>query len=101
MINKFAIKLLPRAYRDLEGIYEYIAETLIEPIIAAKLVDSLEEAIFSLESMPKRGALRRTGTYANRGYRQLIVDNFTILYRIVDAKKQVLVVTVRYSKSEF
>lgn len=33
---------------------------LIEPGTAAKLVDSLEKAIFSLESMPKRGALRKT-----------------------------------------
>ncbi len=49
MENKYTIKLLPRAYLDLEGIYAYITETLIEPGIAAKLADSLENAIFSLE----------------------------------------------------
>jgi hypothetical protein len=38
---------------------------------AAELIDSLEKAIFSLENMPQRGALRKTGAYANRGYRQL------------------------------
>jgi len=67
--NKYSVKLLPRAYRDLDGIYEYIAETLIEPGIAAKLANALEEAIFSLESMPQRGALRKIGAYANKGYR--------------------------------
>lgn len=101
MENKYAVKLLPRAYRDLDGIYEYITETLIERGIAAKLVDSLEEAFTSLESMPKRGALRKSGTYANKGYRQLFVGNFTILYRVEEAKKQVLIVTIRYSKSQF
>lgn len=101
MENKLAVKFLPRAYRDLDGIYEYIAETLIEPGIAAKLVDSLEEAIFSLESMPKRGALRKTGAYANKGYHQLFFGNFTVLYRIEEAKKRVLIVTIRYSKSQF
>jgi toxin ParE1/3/4 len=99
--DKYAVKLLPRAYRDLGDIYEYIAQTLIEPCIAAKLVESLEEAIFSLESMPQRGALRKTGAYAGKGYRQLFVGNFTVLYRVEEAKKQVLVVTVRYSKSRF
>jgi plasmid stabilization system protein ParE len=99
--DKYAVKLLPRAYRDLDGIYAYIAETLIEPGIAVKLIDTLEEAIFSLESMPARGALRKTGAYANKGYRQLFVGNFTALYRIEEAVKRVLVVTVRYSKSWF
>jgi plasmid stabilization system protein ParE len=99
--NRYSIKLLPRAYRDLDGIYGYISENLREPGIAAKLVDSLEKAIFSLESMPERGALRKTGAYANKGYRQLFVGNFTVVYRVAKARKSVLIVTVRYSKSKF
>lgn len=101
MENKYTVKLLPHAYLDLDGIYTYIAETLMEPGIALKLVESLEESIFSLESMPQRGALRKTGAYANKGYRQLFVGNFTVVYRVAEAKKRVLVVTVRYSKSQF
>ncbi|EHL06585.1 type II toxin-antitoxin system RelE/ParE family toxin [Desulfitobacterium hafniense] len=101
MENKYAVKLLPRVYRDLDGIYAYIAETLTEPVIALKLLDSLEEAIFSLESIPQRGALRKTGAYADRGYRQIFVGNFTVLYRIEETKKHVLIVTVRYSRSQF
>ena len=61
MENKYAVKLLPRAYRDLDSIYAYIAETLMEPGIASKLVDFLEESIFSLERMPQRGVLRKKG----------------------------------------
>jgi plasmid stabilization system protein ParE len=99
--NKYSVKLLPRANRDLDGIYAYIAETLIEPGIADKLLASIEEAIFSLESMPQRGALRKTGAYANKGYRQLFAGNFTVVYRVAEAKKMVLVLTVRYSKSRF
>lgn len=101
MGNKYAVNLLPRAYHYLNGIFTCIAETLIEPGIAEKCVESLEEAIFSLENMSRRGALRKTGAYANKGYRQLFVGNFTILYRIEEAKKRVLIVTIRYSKSHF
>lgn len=101
MKNKYDVKLLPHAYRDLDCIYSYIAETLKEPIIATKLADSLEEAIFSLESMPRRGALRKKGKYTKRGYRQLLVGNFIVLYHIEEAKKQVIIVTVHYSKSHF
>ncbi|MDD2190887.1 MAG: type II toxin-antitoxin system RelE/ParE family toxin [Eubacteriales bacterium] len=101
MENKYSVKLLPRAYHDLDGIYEYISETLIEPDIATKLIESIEGTILSLESMPQRVALRITGAYANKGYRQLFVGNFTVVYRVAEAKKRVLVITIRYSKSQF
>lgn len=101
MESKYSVNLLPRAYRDLDGIYTYIAETLLEPGLGVKLAESLEEAIISLETMPRRGALRKTGVYANRGYRQLFVGNFTVMYRIEELRKRVFIVTVRYSKSHF
>ena len=100
-MNKYAAKLLSRAYRDLDGIYAYIAETLLEPSTANKLIDAMEEAIFSLEEMPKRGAPRKNGAYGNRGYRQLFIKNFTLIYRVDETSKQVVIVTVRYSKSRF
>lgn len=100
-MDKYVVKLLFRAYRDLDGIYAYIAESLLEPGAAQKLLDVLEQAIFSLGELPQRGALRKKGAYANKGYRQLFIKNFTVVYRVDEAKKQVIIVTVRYSKSQF
>ncbi len=74
-MDKYTVKLLSRAYRDLDGIYAYIAETLLEPGTATKLLDALEEAIFSLEKLPRRGARRKNGVYANQGYRQIFINN--------------------------
>ncbi len=51
--------------------------------------------------MPHRGALRKTGAYADKGYRQLFIGSFIVVYRINEAEKQVVIVTVRYSKSQF
>lgn len=100
-MDKYSVKLLSRALRDLDGIYSYIARTLQEPGTALKLVDRLEDAILSLERMPYRCPERRRGIYANRGYRQLFVENYTVIYRVDEDKKTVLVITVRYSPSEF
>ena len=36
----------------------------------------MEAGIFSLEEYPYRCAERKTGRYANRGYRELIVDSY-------------------------
>lgn len=100
-MDNFAVKLLSRAYRDIDGIYAYIAEALLEPDTAGKLIDAFEEALLSLECFPQRGAPRKTGAYANRGYRQLFVKNFAIVYRVNEKQKQVVVVTVRHSRSQF
>ena len=65
------------------------------------MADSLEAAILSLEERPYRGAVRRTGAFADRGYRQIFVKNFTIAYRIDGPHKTVIVVTTRYTPSSF
>lgn len=78
-MDNYVVKLYARAYRDLDGIYTYIAENLLEPDTALHMVDELENAIFSLEQLPERGSIRRVGTYANGNYRQLFVKNYSII----------------------
>lgn len=92
---------MQRAYSDLDDIYNHIADDFKEIDTAEKMADTLEDAILSLAEMPYRGSIRRTGAFANRGYRQLLVKNFTIVYRMDEAGKVVIVVTVRYTPSSF
>lgn len=98
---KYQVKITPQAFLDIDMIYDYIARHLLEPGIADNLVDEIEAGIFSLEEMPNRGAPRRIGNYANKGYRQLFIKNYTIVYRVDETEKQVIIVTVKYSGSDF
>lgn len=98
---KYTVKLYPRAYRDLDEIYSYIAINLTEPETADKMIAALEEAIFSLEQFPERGSIRHTGVYANQDYRQIFVKNYTIIYRVHKEKQEVRIVTVRYAPRQF
>ncbi|MCI9236841.1 type II toxin-antitoxin system RelE/ParE family toxin [Lachnospiraceae bacterium 50-23] len=100
-MDKYTIKLYTQAYQDLDSIYTYIAENLLEPDTALNMVDELEKAIFSLEQLPKRGAPRRVGAYTNRDYRQLFIKNYVIIYRVLKEKKEVHIVTIRYTPSSF
>lgn len=100
-MDKYTVKLYARAYRDLDGIYEYIANNLSEPTVASNMIDTLEEAIYSLEYLPERGAIRRIGAYANGDYRQLFVKRYIIVYRVLKEKKEVHIVTIRYAPSQF
>lgn len=101
ILDKYMVKLMPKAYRDLDDIEWYIANELEEPTTALNLVEEIENAILSLEMFPQRGALRKIGRYAEKGYRYIFVKNYTIVYRIDEVRKWVIVVTVRYTPSEF
>lgn len=78
-----------------------IAQTLLVPETALGMVDKIEKEILSLEEMPYRFPERKTGAYANKGYRQLFVCNYTVIYRIDEKRRQVIVITIRYSPSQF
>ena len=100
-MDKYEVKLSRRALEDLENIYEYIAREIKAPETALALVDLIESEILCLDKMPQRGAERKVGIYANRGYRQLFIKNYTVVYRIEESSKIVIIITVRYSPREF
>lgn len=85
-MDRYSVKLTSRVLRDPDSIYAYIAGTLLEPGTALSLVGQIEKQICSLEYLPYRCPKRNRGTYANCGYRQLLVGNYTVIYRIDEAK---------------
>ena len=100
-MDKYSVKLMSRALRDLDNIYAYISHVLLEPETALNLAGRIEDALLTLEQMPYRCPERKQGVYADRGYRQLFVENYTVIFRIDETKKMVIVVIVRYSPSKF
>ena len=100
-MSDFHVKLTSKAYRDLDQIYHYISQELIADAAARKILSDLEDAILSLDAFPARGTLRRHGKYAQKGYRQLFIHNYTIIYQIKESQKQVIVMTVVYTARQF
>ena len=99
-MDNYEVLLSPKALRDLDAVYAYISSVLQAPDTAEALIDKLEAEIFSLEQSPYRCPERSIGSYANKGYRQLLVKNYTVIYRIDETHKQVVIITVRYSRSK-
>ena len=100
-MDKYTVKMFPQAYRDIDKIYEQALLVSNNADAAIALAEKLEKAILSLEEQPYRGTERKYGFYAFKGYRQLIVENYIIIYEVLENEKVVAVVTVKYGKSEF
>ncbi len=101
ILDKYRVLISPKAYRDLEGIYKYIKTEFKETRTALEMVKLIEESILKLDTLPNRGAIRKVGIYANKAYRQIFVKNYVIIYRIVEEYKQVIVISIRYTSSNF
>ena len=97
----YHVGMTDEARRNLENIFRYVAKSLQEPGTAASLIDELEAGLLSLNSMPQRCPERQIGIYAGNGYRQLLVKNYTIIFRVEEMTRQVIILTIRYSRSNF
>ncbi len=94
------MKLYCRAYRDIEEIYEYIAEQKMAPGAAGQ-TDRIYEALSKLKEFPYAHQDRQQGRYAGKGYKQLLIDNYIVIYRIDEKNKIVYIVTVQYYGRNF
>ena len=95
-MDKYKVKIHPRAIRDLDIIYEYIANEKLAPENAKDQVDRIKKAILSLEIFPQSHQERNEGRYAGKDYRQLLVDNYIAIFHIDETVKTVYVITIQY-----
>lgn len=98
MSINYNIVITEPAERDLQGIAEYIANELLEPTTARKLVTKIAEAVFQLEQMPFRNSLVRDERLARQGIRGLLVDSYIVFYTVSEKEKTVTIIRILYGK---
>ena len=97
-MDKYKVKVNPRVIRELDHIYEYIANEKLSPENAKGQDARIKKAILSLDTFPQSNQERNEGRYAGTGYRQLIIDNYMAIFRIDEPRKIVYVVTIQYQR---
>ena len=95
-MDKYKVKINPRAIRELDHIYEYIANEKLAPENAQGQVDRIKKSILSLDTFPQSHQERNEGRYDGKGYHQLLIDNYIAIFRIDEPHKTVYVVTIQY-----
>ena len=95
-MDKYSVILYPRAFRDIDDIYAYIALEKMSPENAKGQTDRIWDAIKSLEQSPESHQDRLVGQFAGKGYKQLIVDNYIVIFKIDKEQNRVYIVTVQY-----
>lgn len=95
-MDKYEVMLYPKAFRDIDDIYSYIALEKLSPENAKGQTDRIWDALRTLEQIPEAHQDRLVGRYAGKGYKQLLIDNYVVVFKIDKDSKKVFVVTVQY-----
>ena len=88
----YEVRSTGHARLDLCNIYNYISDTLLEPVIAEKQYSRIEKAVYSLDYMPERFRRYEKEPWKSRNLRVMPVDNYLVFYT-VDNKNQIVTVT--------
>lgn len=91
----YRIQLSDKSERDIRDIYEYISNTLLAPLNAATVFNRITKAILSLNKMPERHKIYKTGSNGEK-IRFLVSGNHIIYYWIDESALQVNVIRILY-----
>ncbi|ADU27315.1 type II toxin-antitoxin system RelE/ParE family toxin [Ethanoligenens harbinense] len=95
-MSQWQIVYTEQAARDLRGIHDYIAFTLLEPEIARKQTRRILDAVATLDEMPLRCPLYEKEPWRGKGLRVLPVDRYLAFYLPMEPRNTVAVIRVMY-----
>ena len=89
------------AVSDIDGIFDYIANTLKEPGVAEHICDSIEAAIFSLRKLPMRHGIIGEEPFASKEIRKMPAKNYIVFYAVDKVLNEVHILRVMHSRRDW
>ena len=96
---KVSVKFSPEALKDLDEIYDYIANVLKSPDAADNTVNKILDKTDLLSDNPEIGTPLFFENDLFSGYRYMVSDNYLAFYRITN--ESVFVDRVIYGKRDY
>jgi plasmid stabilization system protein ParE len=83
MAKKYTLKYLPLFEHDVAGVRDYIANTLQNPVAAARLIDETEKAIIKRLSNPESFQKYHSVKDRKQPYYTIYVKNYMVFYVVI------------------
>jgi len=83
-----------RARGDLRKIHDYIAEDSVR--YAQVQVENIQSAVLNLSEFPSIG--RRVPEFPHLPYREIIVGNYRVIYRLEEKQERVLILSIVHGR---
>lgn len=96
----YCTKLTEYAIQQMQETVRYISHTLLEPEVALRWAERIQNAIQSLENMPARYPLVSEDPWREEGVRWMPVEHFVVYYWIEEEQKNVWVLAIVYGRRD-
>lgn len=96
----YKIKITSQAIEHLKCIRDYIAIELSDPLAAKGLLEQIKLEMYSLQTMPRRAQCVNESPWCELGFRRTRVKNYYIYFWIDEAKKEVNIIAVVYTRRD-
>lgn len=98
MPSKYNYKLTPLAEEDIDSVLTYISEQLFNGKAADDLLTKIENTIGRICEFPYSFADCTYFLIKDEKIRHVVIDNYVLVYEIIDEEKQINVLRFRYAK---
>lgn len=98
MSDKYTYLLTPLAEQDIDSALGYIAENLCNPKAASDLYLEIESTIDTIRTFPRSSLDCLCYLVQDENIRHVPIDNYVLIYEIVDELKEIRILRFRYFK---
>ena len=92
----YSYKFSSRAETELDSHLDYIANELHNPTAAQNFFRKIFEAIDNVCNFPQSGTLIDNDFVSDASIRRLLVDNYIVYYKPLDAERAIYIVRIVY-----
>lgn len=101
MNKKYSIIIEKYAQKDLESIYNYISNNLVNKDAAIKLLNKIIDKFDTVALFPKSAPLINNEYVKNKNIRKLLVDNYIAFYEVDDIYKEIIIIRIMYGMQNY
>lgn len=100
-MEKYEVIMTAKSLKDFQKIIYYIKFKLREPNVAEKYKELILSKIVSLEDFPYKFEDISSKSKKHKGIRKVVVNNYSVFYRIKENIKQVSILRILYNGSDW
>ena len=101
MNNKYKIIIEKYAQEDLENIYNYIKDDLVNTDAAVKLLNKFIDKFETISMFPDSSPLLDNEYISNKNIRKLLVDKYIAFYEVDHSNKEVKIIRILYGMMNY
>ena len=100
-IKQYEIIFTPTAINEIRKIYNYITKKLKSKKAADNLMNKIEEKVQNLKYAPRIYQIIKVDNQLELEYRKIVVNNYVIIYTIIENKNNIFISHVFYAGSSY